>query len=258
MVGLRVLVDGRDATAEELAGAAVTNYGHYTTMQVRDGAVRGLDSHFERLRRQQAELFDEPLDEARLRAWMRAAVAEQPDGQLRVTVVGPAPGEVRVLISLRPPSEPSRDALALLPVDYARPLAHVKHVGSFAQSFHAREARRRGFDDALLITPGGLVTETSIANVGFLDDAGRVVWPDAPVLRGTTWQLLDARLVATGHPAVQRPVPLADVGRHPVAFVANSTGLAPVGRIGEVGFDAAAGPVGELAALLDDVAWDRI
>ena len=73
---------------------------------------------------------------------------------------------------------------------YQRPDAHIKHLAT-GQAFYSRLARRNGFDDALLTAADGIVSESSIANIGFFDGSG-VVWPDAPILHGITMQLLES------------------------------------------------------------------
>jgi hypothetical protein len=46
---LRAEIDGHDARADELWYPALVNYRHFTGMQVRNRAVRGLDRHLDRL-----------------------------------------------------------------------------------------------------------------------------------------------------------------------------------------------------------------
>ncbi|MGY5137778.1 branched-chain amino acid aminotransferase, partial [Streptomyces nigrescens] len=48
--------NGVAATAEELAPLAFAGYAHFTALQVRDGRVRGLDLHLERLRSASLEM----------------------------------------------------------------------------------------------------------------------------------------------------------------------------------------------------------
>jgi hypothetical protein len=45
----RIEVNGGPATADQLAYPAIVNFGHFTAMQVRGGAVRGLGLHLSRL-----------------------------------------------------------------------------------------------------------------------------------------------------------------------------------------------------------------
>src|SRR5262245_23625283 len=52
-----IQMDGEAATAETLAAIALSAYGHFTAIQVRDFAVQGLDLHLRRLDEANRELF---------------------------------------------------------------------------------------------------------------------------------------------------------------------------------------------------------
>jgi branched-subunit amino acid aminotransferase/4-amino-4-deoxychorismate lyase len=232
-----VLVDGREPSAEQLAHLALVNYGHFTAMQVRGGATRGLGLHLHRLRAAHAELFGTALDTDLVRHHMRAALDAYSDAYLRVTVYEREPGIPQVMTVIRPPVEPAPTPQSLLPVFYLRPFAHIKHVGSFAQIRYGEEAERQGYDDALLVGPDGRIAETTIANIGFLDGE-HVIWPDGPSLRGITWQLLDQALDSVRTPARQQEVTVDSASRYDGAFIANSLGLSPVGQLGHHRFPA--------------------
>src|SRR3546814_8260283 len=83
-----ILCNGRRAEAADLVALAMRNHGHFTTMQVRDGAVRGLDLHLAPLREATAELFDVAFDDARATGGLRQAldIAGSGDCTARVTV----------------------------------------------------------------------------------------------------------------------------------------------------------------------------
>jgi branched-subunit amino acid aminotransferase/4-amino-4-deoxychorismate lyase len=72
-----VQIDGEPASVEALAPVRMSNYGAFTSMQVEDGAVRGLDLHLDRLEHEALTLFGVAVPEARLRERMRAALAGQ-------------------------------------------------------------------------------------------------------------------------------------------------------------------------------------
>jgi branched-subunit amino acid aminotransferase/4-amino-4-deoxychorismate lyase len=139
-------------------------------------------------------------------------------------------------------------------VAYVRPSAHLKHTGTFGRDLHGQAARRKGFDDALLVAPDGQVAETSIANIGFVR-AGRVVWPTGPALHGITWQLLDLVLAAAGTPATAERIRVDDKRAYDGAFLTSSLGVAPVGRIGTHPF-ADPGVTAFVADLYASVPWD--
>ena len=79
----------------------------------------------------------------------------------------------------------------------------------------------------------GTVSETAIANIGFLDASG-VVWPDAPLLEGITMQLLEAYLPAIDISSRRAPIRVQDVASFDGAFLANARGIAAVSQIDEV------------------------
>ncbi|OAA29215.1 branched-chain amino acid aminotransferase/4-amino-4-deoxychorismate lyase [Frankia sp. EI5c] len=297
-----VEVDGRPAAAGDLRPLALANDGHLTTMQVRAGKVRGLALHLRRLDDANRELYGTGLDEELLRARIRHALAAWPDpgaaghgGDATVRVVvfpagghgsgATGGGEVCVLVSAGPPAEPPAAPLRLCSVRPERPFAHLKHIGTFGQIHGGRVARRRGFDDALLVTADGLVCETTIANIGFVDapadgaqGPATVVWPAAPALRGVTMTLLHERLrTPAGAPpasppprrppslesdppleSVREPVRLADTARFRAAFVTNSRGLAAVERIDTTTFSPAPAVMAALRRVHTAVPWDEI
>lgn len=90
---LRAEIDGHAAPARELRFLALVNYGHFTAMQIRKQAVRGLDRHLRRLDAATRELYGTGLDADRVRAHIRHALGEQiSDATVRVTVFQTARG----------------------------------------------------------------------------------------------------------------------------------------------------------------------
>jgi branched-subunit amino acid aminotransferase/4-amino-4-deoxychorismate lyase len=228
----RAEVNGRPATAEQLTVPAVMNYGHFTSMQVRDGSVRGLDAHLHRLSEGTRTLFGTELDAAAVREYLRHAVAGEEAVTARVTILArppwsdvTAPAEPDVLVTLRAPSAAGGGAVRLRSVRYERELPEVKHVGTFGLIQHARAAKLAGFDDALFVTSTAgrdcLVSEASIWNVGFFDGSS-LLWPRAPMLDGVTQQLLRRGLDRLGVPSITRPLPLTQALRQRSAFLCNS------------------------------------
>ncbi|MFT4257718.1 MAG: aminotransferase class IV [Pseudoxanthomonas sp.] len=234
------LDDGRPAGADALRALAVANYGHFTSMQVRGGAVRGLDLHLRRLQAATGELFGVGLDAARVRAAMRAAVeAAGGDCSLRVTVFSrqfdhrrplpPVPVEVLATVS---PAASAAGAIRVKCFEFVRTLPQVKHVGTFPLFHYRRQALAAGFDDALFVDARGDVVEGSLWNVGFWDGQS-VLWPTGPALRGTMEQLLQRGLEQIGVP--QRSLRLRpEAGADPAgagfagAFAVNATGIQPI------------------------------
>jgi branched-subunit amino acid aminotransferase/4-amino-4-deoxychorismate lyase len=248
----RVEVDGRSPTLNQLESAALVNYGHYSVMQVRNGRVRGLALHLARLEAANQELFDVGLDGDRVRAQLRRALGDDRlDATVRI-VVFDGGGGPSILVAVRGPAEVSTRPQRLRVVHHARPIAHLKHVGSFGQLYHGIRAERDGFDDALFADTDGVVSETTIANIGFLD-GDAVVWPDAPMLAGITMQLLEPRLRSG-----RRPIRVADLAALDGAFVCNSLGVAPVGHIDDLALPIGDGRLRRIVDAYEAVPWDPI
>ncbi len=250
----RTELNGQPADAAALAFLAQVNYGHFTSLQVRDGCARGIDLHLDRLERATQRLFGSMLDRDRARAWMRQAV-DGGSASLRVTVFSrrldrahlERPVEVDVLVAVQPPREPDRSPLRVRTVVHERALPEVKHVGTFDLLHHWREARLAGFDDVVLTTRTGAIAEGSIWNIGFWDGAA-VVLPAAPSLRGITQQLVESGLARRGVPCLRRELRKDAYGGLAAAFAMNSGG-AYRAIVGIDGHAFAADPM--LAALLE-------
>jgi len=251
---LHVEFDGRPATAEDLRIPAFAGYGHFTAMQVRDRAVRGLSLHLDRLDSANRELFGQPLDGERVRELIGHALdgAGVRDASLRVHgFLPPDSTATVVMVTVREPARADGAPRSLMPVPFARSVPHIKRPGEFCQTYYGQQARRAGFDEALLISPGGMVTEGAITNIAFWDGTS-VVWPDAPALTGITMALLESGLARTDRPSVRRGVPLDAVAAYRAAFVTNSQGIAPVHRIDDIPFTVDEGLMKMVGQVYDD------
>jgi len=232
--GVVATLDGEAVDPGRLSSLATVNYGHFTSMRVEDGGVRGLGLHLERLARDCRRVFQTELDLDRVRRHARDALAGvTPPVVVRVTVFDPAldvadagaDASPSILVTMRAapvPGPPLRLASAV----YRRELPEVKHVGLFGPVRLRRAARRAGADDVLFTDPDGAVCETSIANVGFIRGA-HVVWPRADWLHGVTM-----RLVSEVVDCRTEPVTLAGLPSLDAAFVTNAAvGVRPVGAV---------------------------
>jgi branched-subunit amino acid aminotransferase/4-amino-4-deoxychorismate lyase len=254
---LALELDGAPPDTERLARLALANDGHFSVAQVRGGRIRGLELHLRRLDAATRELYDQRVDGEQVRALVRQALGGTGDATVRITVFAPDGDSPPILVTVRPPVAAPSAPETLTPVEFERPLAHIKHVGTFAQIHHARLAERRGFDDALLVTGRGLVAETTAANIAFVL-ADSLVWPEAPQLRGIGLQLAETVAGELGIASVRRPVSLSDVGTMNAAFLTSSTGIAPVSRIGEVEVRTDSGVVQALASAYERLAGDEV
>ncbi|MBB5877873.1 aminotransferase class IV family protein [Xanthomonas sp. 3498] len=236
----QVFHHGQPAGAELLAAVALVNYGHFSTMQVRDGAVRGFDLHLQRLQQANAALFGSDLPAARVRDALRAALVTfgSGDASLRVTVFAPgfslrradADCAVELLVSLAAPAQADLAPLRLRSVVFAREAPQFKHVGTFGAFHQRRLALQAGSDDALFVDSQGQVAEGPTWNLGLWDGAC-LHWPQAPALRGTQERLLQAGLAALGVAQAVRPLSLHELGADVAAFTCNARGQQAVAAV---------------------------
>ena len=234
--------DPASSTGQALRALALSNYGHFTSMQARARAVRGLDLHLHRLKSATRELFDAKLDDDRIRGAILAALDGEgvDDASVRVTVFSRAfdyaqPDKavpVDVLVSVAPPREADPKPAWVKTYPFQRPLPQVKHVGTFPLFQHRRQARRDGYDDALFVDAKGRISEGSVWNMGFWDGR-QVLWPQAEALRGTAEKLLQAGLAEVGVEQRHQPVEARALAGMKAAFAANATGIWLISGIDE-------------------------
>ncbi|MEV4112811.1 aminotransferase class IV [Nonomuraea sp. NPDC049695] len=247
----RAAIEGRlvDADAHFMLHA---RYGHFTAMQVRDRRVRGLELHFERLEAASAELFGVPLDRAAVLGSVRAVLGDDVrDASVRVYVV--ETDRPHVIATAAPPHEAPSGPQSVKPVPYQRYLPHIKQASGMLQAHVGRLVAREGFDEALLTTEDGLISEGSITNLGAFA-GGRLIWPDAPMLHGITMRLLERMDV----PQERRPVKVADLPGFDQVFLCNSWGVWPVGRVDDVPLPQDDALMGRLHDHYDRIAGDPL
>ncbi len=253
----RIEVNGRAATLADVRRVATFNYGHFTAMQFSDGGVRGLALHLERLDHATRLLFGATLPAERVRGYLaRALDGVTTPASVRVNVFASAQNrdalaaavEPDVLIALGPPARAQSNSIAVRTVRYARELPEVKHVGTFGLFHQRRLAQQAGYDDALFVTADDAISEGTIWNVAF-DDGERIVWPEAPMLRGITQQVIERELARQGVPQVTRRVARAELARFPAAVAVNTALVAQgIARIDGVRLGDPAALVARLAA----------
>ncbi|WP_410659164.1 aminotransferase class IV family protein [Amycolatopsis sp. lyj-112] len=257
-------LNGAPARSEDLAGAF--GYGHFTAMQVRDGKVRGLDVHLNRLVTSTRRMFASELDTDAVLGYVRHAIQSDDALSVRVLIFSRAmdwsdpgaPAAPDVLVRTGPPKEHELTPLRLRSVRYERVLPEVKHVGTFGLVHHAREAMLAGYDDALFVDYQGRVSEASIWNVGFLD-GGTVVWPQAPVLDGIAQQLVRKGLDRNGIPQETRDVRPADLPKFNATFLTNSESVGwPVASVDDVELPFAPETTRILTEAYESNPWDEI
>ncbi len=262
-----LFLNGARVEATPLGALIADNYGHFTVLQVEDARARGLGLHLARLDEGSRVLFGSALEPARVRAYLRAALAGVRGAQvLRVHVFARAfdrqrPGAPVVpdVLVMRTRAVPrAATPLAVKTFHHRRVLPEIKHVGTFPLFHFRRLAQAEGFDDALFVDAAGEISEGSVWNVVFFDGA-RFVWPAAPQLPGVAKRLLQTGLHRLGQPSEERALALGDLERFRAAFFSNALQpVRPLARIDAVEFAGDAAAAATLAAAYETNPWEDI
>jgi branched-subunit amino acid aminotransferase/4-amino-4-deoxychorismate lyase len=236
-------LDGVAVAAAELptASLGLTNYGHFTTVRLDDGGIKGWRWHLERLVRDSRLLFDRELEPDLVRQLTRQMADRAPVGAcLRITIfdsdldLATVRGtRQRILLSLRP-GVSLRTALHLTTAAYQRDLPQVKHTGLIGALYQRRLAQQAGYDDACFVTLAGLLSEGPTWNIGLIR-AGELVWPQARNLAGVAQQLVTELAADAGIRVVSEPISAASLTATDGCFITNSLlGLRPVCSMNDV------------------------
>lgn len=258
----RLFCNGIEADAAVLA-AALVNYGHFTSLQVRSGAVQGLDLHLQRLRAGTVALFGSALDIDPVRCWMAQALDATgvADASLRVTVFSRhfnfrdplAAVPVDVLIAVAAPVALNAPR-SVRSVVWQREQPELKHVGTFGLFAQRRAAMAAGVDDALFLTADARVSEGSTWNLA-VHDGQQLIWPEAPALRGTAEALLQA---CWPRPQVMRPLASSEMAGMQAALACNASGVWALSAIDGHVLPGSVALAEQARALLAGVPWQPL
>jgi branched-subunit amino acid aminotransferase/4-amino-4-deoxychorismate lyase len=249
---VRIEVDGQEADDAAMSLLEHEGWGHFTAMQVRGGRTRGLDLHLARLEAAHREVYGRALGGEEVRARIQHALGGQPDASVRV--YGYWAG---LIVTVREPQDMPRRPHSMTALHFQRPLARLKHVGSWGQGRFREVALAAGFDEGLLVDEAGRISEGTITNVGFWRD-GTVIWPGAPKLQGVTMLLLRRQLTAAGRPQAEAPVCVQDLASYHGMILCNSRGWAPVGRVDDLMIPQDEAFSDVIATAIDGCRWDEI
>lgn len=189
-------VNGVPASVDDLVPLAFAGYGHYTSMQLRAGRVRGFGFHLDRLRAASLELFGVAVPDERVREYIRATAPASGDASVMVHMFGGDPPSV--LVRAGAPEEPSLSPVRVRTARFGRYLPHIKNAATMGAVHLRRQAVADGYDDVLFVDADGLIAEGSTWNIVFLDADGATVFPVAPMLTGITMRTIRDGLTRTG------------------------------------------------------------
>ncbi|KNC65364.1 aminotransferase class IV family protein [Pseudoalteromonas ardens] len=226
----QTVVNGTLLQSSQMSQLAFSGFAHFTAMQVRDGMVKGMDLHLDRLRHASVELFGQALSDEEILTSVRTAIAAAgTDLSLTVTLYS-SHGEFtldsmdtqpNIMVRTGAPANGPSGPLKLLATEYCRPLPEIKHVGEISKTYYLHKAAQQGYDDAVFIDDTGCLSEGTIWNLAFWDGE-TVIWPQAPKLQGTMMSMVQRQLRLLNIEQRTEPVTLASLPSLRGAVVMNS------------------------------------
>lgn len=195
--------------------------GAFEVIRVYDGRAFALKDHLDRLEHSAAGLLIETVPRAAFERetaqLLEARGGQAFDGVLRVVLTR----EGRRMLFTEPlPGRPGSMRLGAVTYAPTRVLDGIKSLSYAANMLAGRLARRRGFDEALLVSPHGRVLEAPTASIFWVDAAGTICTPplDDRILASITRE----RILAIAE-VDQRHATLDDLAAASEAFLASTT-----------------------------------
>jgi len=213
-----------------------------------DGYAPDLDLHCERAIRSAANLgLKSPKSATEIEAILREGIRKFPAGTplyLRPFMWAQGGGLVpeadttRLVISLSVTPLPQPGPMSVCLTKYRRPgpdmaTTDAKAVGLYAQAGRAQaEARKRGFDDAVMLGPDGFVAEFSGSNIFIVKDGvASTPRPNGTFLNGITRQRVLKLLRENGIKVEERDLTVEDLEQCDEMFsTGNYSKVLPVTR----------------------------
>jgi branched-subunit amino acid aminotransferase/4-amino-4-deoxychorismate lyase len=242
-------------------------YGHFTSMQIRDGQVKGLKLHLDRLEKSSEKLFACHIDGKKIMEYLQNIVGKNDSCSVRVNIFTQSfqgnlikPNDLKVLITKSSPVHPSNVALKVKTAHFERLLPDVKYSGILSGILaYQREARAEGYNDVLYTDNHDHIAEGSVWNIGFYDGQS-VILPTAPALSGIMIQLLTERFKSLGTKVIYKNIHLSELSEYKAAFYTNSVNhRGIIAQIDRYVLDKGGEGISTLLeSAYDGISWDRI
>lgn len=215
--------------------------GVFTTIKVSNGFVECLDLHLKRLKDncKQINLAFPEIKQSRIRelivqnnalesAW-RLKIAITRGESAKLDLSDPTCG--KLLMFLKPYRLPDKDVclLTIFPEPICRPCARIKSLAYLDRLFVMDFALKKGFDDALVISPEGYLLEGAYSNLFWFYE-GECFTPDhsLPLIPGITLSILKQIAIEASMPFQEVRCKAKEIPSGAHVFLCNSlTGFRP-------------------------------
>jgi len=255
------LLPARQAAISALDRGFLYGDGVFETIRVYRGTPFMLDAHMNRMLHGCSVIALDPPDTEEIKRGIVEVLTANnlTDAYLRITITRGATGMPWFDTAVRAPTtmiiarpltaenhvQGIRLTVSGFRVDEQSPLTRVKQTGILWRILARTNARRAGFDDALLLNTVGNVSEATSANV-FWVKSGHLFTPDTDcgLLPGITRSLVIQIAETKNIPVIEGSFGLNDIFQADEVFLTNSISeLVPVQSLDERVFALAPGPV---------------
>lgn len=246
-----LFIDSAEACLPIDDGAVLFGDTLFETLKARDGRIRFLEEHLDRIELA-ARLLSFPFERRRIREALIASELRfaAPVARIRLTLTRgsfaglqlPPPSQGRFFILAKQYDEPSESELTagvscvIAPNRRVNPLSHLPQMkrGNYADCLYAADfARRHGAREALFVSDDRHVLEGATSNL-FMSSDGSLVTPPAGelVLAGIMRRQVLRAAERVGLPVQERDIPLDELFSADEVFLTNSLiDLLPIARI---------------------------
>ena len=256
------LVDREQARVSVFDNSLLYAEGVFETLLAIDDRLIFEKEHLARLYRGAAVIgLEVPVSRDRLSRWMQRTVRAHPDRikKLRLTVTsGEAArwvgrqGKPQIILSASPhrlPEQPFRLYVSRFRVDQQSVFRQIKTLSYAIHAAALKQAREKGYDDALLVNQRGRIAEVTSANI-FWVKRGRVYTPpiSSGCLEGVTRKSVLKQAARLGYEIKERDQTVEGLLAADEVFISSSLklliGVSPI-RYGRRDHYLPPGPIAE-------------
>jgi len=225
--------------------AAVSGYGVFETMRSYNGYIIGLSEHLSRIKSSCKFLkMDFPYGQSKLKKIIRKVVRINgyADTVVRLVISIDGAGCTSVLVAatrhkpLKPDKYKSgfRAAVSKFLQNQSSPLARIKSTNRILYQLSLEEARRCGYDEAIILNSQGYITECTRSNIFFV--RGKTIYTPSSAcgcLKGVTQDIVRELASKAGYSVYEGSFVIGDLIESDEAFLTGSLiGVMPLVSIG--------------------------
>lgn len=228
-----------------LKEAAISGYGVFETMRSYNGHIIGLSEHLSRIKSSSSFLkMDSPYGQSKLKQIIRKVVringCSDAVVRLVISIDGAGCTSVLVEVTRHKPLKPDRYKsgfrveVSRFRQNQSSPLARIKSTNRILYQLSLEEARRCGYDEAIILNSRGYITECTRSNIFFV--RGKSIYTPSTAcgcLKGVTRDKVRELAGKVGYKVYEGSFVVGDLIESDEAFLTGSLiGVMPLVSVG--------------------------